>query len=258
MIDLNAYLGHYAFRRLRNNTATALLPVMDKAGIETALVSSAAAITYRNAQPANEDLAAEIRAHSRRLLGCAVLNPAYAGWREDLAVCHEKFGMRALRLYPKWHGYKLTDAACVELARQAASRGMAITIPLRVEDRRQQSWLVDVPDVPADEIAGLLRAVPQGRFVLLNGSGYTGSVLGRANNGLPANYAVDICLLRAELDNEIGALIDTLGASRVVFGTGMPFHYPEAALLKMDFLDRDEGVKRLVQVDNARSILGLR
>jgi predicted TIM-barrel fold metal-dependent hydrolase len=127
-----------------------------------------------------------------------------------------------------------------------------------VEDRRQQSWLVDVPDVPADEIAGLLRAVPQGRFVLLNGGGYTGTVLGKANNGLPANYSVDICLLRAELDNEIGALIDTLGAGRVVFGTGMPFHYPEATLVKMEFLAGDAGVQRRVRVDNAKALLGLR
>ncbi|MFN7934401.1 MAG: hypothetical protein U0R19_13810 [Bryobacteraceae bacterium] len=255
MIDLNAYLGPYAFRRLRDNTAATLLRRMDKAGIEQALVSSAAAITYRNAQPANEDLAAEIRPHATRLLGAAVINPAYAGWRDDLAVCREKFGMRALRLYPKWHAYKLTDPACVELVQQAAVRGMLVTIPLRVEDRRQQSWLVDVPDVPADEIAGLIRAVPKAKFALLSGTGFTGSILGKANNGLPTNYAVDICLLRAELDNEIGALLDNLGPSRVVFGTGMPFYYPEAALLKMDFLDRDEATKRRIRTENARALL---
>ncbi len=255
MIDLNAYLGPYAFRRLRDNTAAALLRRMDKTGIEQALVSSAAAITYRNAQPANEDLAAEIRPHAARLLGAAVLNPAYAGWREDLAVCQGKFGMRAVRLYPKWHAYKLTDPACIELVQQAAARGMLITIPLRVEDRRQQSWLVDIPDVPADEIAGLIRAVPKAKFALLNGAVYTGSILGKANNGLPANYAVDICLLRAELDNEIGALLDNLGPARVVFGTGMPFHYPEAAILKMDFLDRDEATKRRIRTENARALL---
>ena len=257
MLDMTDYLGPYAFRCLRNNTASTLLRAMDKAGTEKAVVSSAAAITYRNAQSANEDLAAEIRPHADRLIGCAVLNPAYAGWREDLATCQEKFAMRALRLYPKWHGYKLSDASCIDLAKQAASRQMIITIPLRVEDRRQQSGLVDVPDVTADEIASLLLAAPQAKFVLLNGSGYAGSVLGRANNGLPANYAIDICLLRAELDNEIGALIDNLGPERVVFGTGMPFHYPEAALLKMDFLDRPDSIKRRIRTENAKALLRL-
>lgn len=255
MIDCNAYLGHYAFRRLRHNNAAALLRLMDKARIEKALVSSAAAITYRNAQPANDDLAAEIRPHSARLIGCAVLNPAYAGWREDLAVCHEKYGMRALRLYPRWHNYKLTDPACLDLVHQAATRGMLITIPLRVEDRRQQSWLVDVPDVPHDEIAALLRAAPQAKFALLNGSGYTNSILGRANNGLPANYAIDICLLRAEMDNEIATLIANLGPHSIVFGTGMPFHYPEAALLKLEFLNLDATLKRRITTSNAQALL---
>ncbi|MBL8176915.1 MAG: amidohydrolase family protein [Bryobacterales bacterium] len=257
MIDINAYLGHYAFRRLRHNTAAELLQLMDRASIEAALVSSAAAIAYRNAQPANEDLASGIRPHASRLLGCAVVNPAYAGWREDLAACHENLGMRALRLYPRWHGYKLTDPDCLDLVRQAATRGMIVTIPLRVEDRRQQSWLVDIPDVPADEIAALLRAVPQAKFVLLNGSGYTATILGKPANGLPANYAVDICLLRTELDDEIGTLIDTLGPHRVLFGTGMPFHFPHAALVKMEFLDRDETTKRRLRRDNAKALLGL-
>jgi uncharacterized protein len=228
---------------------------MDKARIEKALVSSAAAIAYRNAQPANDDLAAEIRPHAARLIGCAVLNPAYAGWREDLALCHETYGMRALRLYPRWHNYKLTDPACLDLVRQAAARGMLITIPLRVEDRRQQSWLIDVPDVSHDEIAALLRAAPQAKFVLLNGSGYTNSILGRANNGLPANYAIDICLLRAEMDNEIATLIANLGPHSIVFGTGMPFHYPEAALLKLEFLNLDAALQRRIASGNAQALL---
>ena len=32
MIDVNAYLGHFAFRQLRHNTADGLLALMDKKG----------------------------------------------------------------------------------------------------------------------------------------------------------------------------------------------------------------------------------
>ena len=48
MIDVNAYLGPFAFRRLRHNTAASLLALMDCKKIDKAVVSSAAAITYRN------------------------------------------------------------------------------------------------------------------------------------------------------------------------------------------------------------------
>ena len=38
---------------------------------------------------------------------------------------------------------------------------MVVSIPIRVEDNRQRSWLVDVPDVPLAEIAALVKAVPR-------------------------------------------------------------------------------------------------
>lgn len=257
MIDVNAYLGHFAFRQLRHNTADKLLALMDRKRIERAVVSSASAITYRNAHAGNEEVAAEIQNHRDRLIGAAVLNPDYAGWRDDLKICHEEFGMRALRLYPRWHNYKLTGKPCIELAHAAAERGMAITIPIRVEDRRQQSWLVDIPNVDYDEIAALIRAVPRAHFILMSGNGFTASVLGRRNNGLGSNYSIEICLLTALLHNELGQLLLNLGEDRLVFGTGMPFHYADPAIAKLEVLDASPATKEKIRSGNAARIFNL-
>jgi len=257
MIDVNAYLGHFAFRQLRHNTADALLRLMDRKRIEKAVVSSASAITYRNAQSGNEELAAQVKAHRDRLIPLAVINPAYADWRHDLRVCREEFGMRGLRLYPNWHRYKLDGAECVELVREAAARKMPVSIPFRVEDRRQQSWLVDVPDVSHQEAAALVRAVPGARFIFGNGSGFTSSQLGRNDGSLPSNYYIEISLLTALIANEIGQLIRTLGEDRILFGSGMPFHYPDGALLKLEVLDVPSGVKDKIGSSNAKLLFGL-
>jgi predicted nucleic acid-binding protein len=48
IVDTNAYLGFFALRQLRHNTAAALLRLMDEKRIDKAMVSSASAITYRN------------------------------------------------------------------------------------------------------------------------------------------------------------------------------------------------------------------
>ena len=61
IVDVNAYLGHFAFRRLRHNTGASLLALMDAKRIDKAVVSSAGAITYRNAQAGNEEVAEEVR-----------------------------------------------------------------------------------------------------------------------------------------------------------------------------------------------------
>jgi len=246
VIDTNAYVGAFAFRALRGTAAGDLLRRMDRYRIAQAWVSNPAAITYRNAQPANEELAQAVRGHADRLIPFAVINPGYAGWRDDLARCRT-LGMRGLRLYPRWHNYKLTDAACVELA----GAGLPVTIPMRVEDRRQQSWLVDVPDVDAREIGELGRAAPGARIVVLNASG------GVARAGLPGNCLVEISLLRAELDNEIGQLIEAQGEERVVFGTGQPFHYVEPALLKMELLGLGPAARARIESGNARRLLGV-
>ena len=258
MIDVNAYLGHFAFRQLRHNTASGLLRLMDSRRIERAVVSSASAITYRNAQSGNEEVAAEVKSHRDRLVPFAVINPSYAGWGDDLKICHQEFGMKGVRLYPGWHNYRLSDRTCLELVNAAAERGMLVSIPVRVEDRRQSSWLVDVPDVPLEEIAQLVRACPGARFILVNGAGFSGSPLGRKNSGLPANYFIEICRLSAVMANELGQLIASLGDDRVLFGTGMPFHYPDPALLKIEVLVASEEVKEKIRWQNAAKLLGLK
>lgn len=253
MIDVNAYLGPFAFRRLAPQSAAGLLAQMDKYKIEQAWVSSAAAITYRNSQAGNEEVADDVRTHRDRLIQFAVLNPAYAGWRDDLRICHEEFGCRGLRLYPRWHHYKLSDPTCLELVTLAAERKMLISIPLRVEDRRQQSWLVDVADVALEEIAALIRAVPSAHFILGNGSGFAASPLGRA--GFAPNYSIEISLLTAAIQNELGQLFQALGPGRLLFGTGMPFHYPDPAILKVEILAAPPTTKARILHENARLLM---
>lgn len=257
IVDVNAYLGHFAFRKLRNNTATSLLKLMDSKHIDKAVVSSASAITYRNAQVGNEELAQEVRGHSDRLIPFAVINPFYAGWQEDLQICHEQFGMKGLRLYTKWHNYELSDQCCRQLIDAATERGMVISIPIRVEDNRQRSWLLNVPDIPIEEIIELVKAHLKARFILLNGIGYTRSPLGRKDNGLPSNYAIELSRLSATLANELSQLVTNLGAERIMFGTGMPFNYPDPALVKLEVLDASEADKEKICSQNAMAWLGL-
>jgi len=255
IIDTNAYLGSFAFRQIRHNTAPELLKLMDEKGIDKAMVSSASAITYRNTQSGNEEVAAGTAPHRDRLIPLAVINPFYAGWQDDLKICHEQFGMKGLRLYPKWHNYALSDRCLRDLIHQATERGMVVSIPIRAEDSRQRSWLLEVPDVPLDEIVALVKACPKARFILVNGAGYTRSPLGQKDNGLPANYYIEISRLRATLANEVEQLVSRLGAQRVVFGSGMPFKYPDPALLKLEVLDAPAEVKRMICGTNAARLL---
>jgi hypothetical protein len=93
-----------------------------------------------------------------------------------------------------------------------------------------------MPDLSLDDVAALIRACPEARFPLLNGIGYVRSPLGRPDGGLPADYRSEISRLTPFLDNEVGALIRSLGPGRIVLGTGMPFNDPDPALLELEVL----------------------
>ena len=50
-----------------------------------------------------------------RLIPFFTLNPTYPAGEEDLRRCAEVLEPRGIRLYPQYHGYRLTDPESVEL-----------------------------------------------------------------------------------------------------------------------------------------------
>ena len=255
LIDTNAYLGHWATRQLRHNTPDGLLALMDRAGIDQALVSSAAAVMYKDCQRGNVELLRDIDGHRDRLIPFAVLNPAYAGWRRDLAWCRDALGARGLRLYPAYHGYRLADACASELISAATEADLLISIPIRQVDYRQRHWLVDAPDVPLADIAAVVAVHPQAKFLLLEGIGYLGSDLVRRAADLPANYWIEFSRPDAVYSDEVGGLLSALGAERLIFGSGIPFKYPEPATLRLEVMNATLEQKAFISSGNITQLL---
>ena len=85
LIDINTYIGHWAFRALPDNTAEGLLRRMDACGIDRAVVASIHGLLYKDVHSANVELAAETRAFRDRLIpwtGARVFVPSMCrkGW----------------------------------------------------------------------------------------------------------------------------------------------------------------------------------
>ena len=109
----------------------------------------------------------------------------------------------------------------------------------------------------AAEIVPLVKARPKAKFLLLNGVGFSGSPLGKPGGGLPANYWIEISRLSAVMANEIAKLVQSLGADRLVFGTGMPFNAPDPSLVKMEVAGLGETEKEKISAKNMAGLLGL-
>jgi predicted TIM-barrel fold metal-dependent hydrolase len=72
-----------------------------------------------------------------------------------------------------------------------------------------------------------------------------------------SNYAIEITLVAAPPHDEMAQLLAILGENRILFGTGMPFHYPDPALVKMNLLNAPESTKDKIRHRNAMPLLKL-
>ena len=256
IIDANAWLGHWPFRQLHHNDVPGLLRLMDKHGIDKAVVASIHGIFYKNCHRANEELAEQVAPHLDRLVPFATLNPNYPGWQRNLRLCREELGMRGLRLYPMYHDYQLSDGSALELIAAATELGMPIQLPMRVVDVRQRHWLDTERNLTAEGLDAVTRACPGTSFIFLNALGLQPATF-TAGSHAGRRVVTDLSRLSAVLHDNLGELISEAGAGSVVFGTGIPFSYPKPALLKLEVLRASEADKERIAWGNMAAILGL-
>jgi predicted TIM-barrel fold metal-dependent hydrolase len=255
LLDANAWLGHYPFRPVPDNTPRALLRLMDRHGIERAIVSSLHSVFYGDPQCANEELAGWVKPYRDRLIPCATLNPDYPGWQQDLRQCCDGWNMRGVRLFPSHHRFSLASPQCIELVRAATERRLHIAIPIRLEDRRQQHWMDATDEVRLSEIAELARDCPDANMVVLEAIGVENSLFATDPSLANARVSFDISRMATVLQKSIPALVSKLGANRLLFGTGMPLIIPGPAVLKLEVLDAPNEIKQQIGRDNMQQLL---
>ena len=263
IIDYEAFIGHFAFRRVPNSDVPGLLKQMDGEGIDRALVSSLECVAYRNVQAGNELLAERLEGADSRLMGAAVVNPAYPRAAEDVRSCLTDLGMAGLRLLPTYHGYTLGEEIEApgfrEVMAVAADLGAPVSILFEIEDDRQHHVLFQVSELAPVEVAAAIRAFPEVTFVLERASAGPVRGIHRLAEGAE-NWCVDIAsrgMLGATVSLGIADMLEMLGPDRVLLGTGMAMQYPRAPFLKLDSLDLDEETLRKIKGANAARLLGL-
>lgn len=255
MIDCNAFIGNWAFRRLRRNDAAGLLGMMDSFGIDRACAASADAILYKDCHSGNAKLREETEGHTDRFWLYATLNPVYAGWQKDLDECVQ-WGFRCVRMYPYYHGYDLAGREAAALIDAAAEAGLPVSVPGRVVDVRQRHWMDTTENLDPVSVLRVAHGHPGTTFIL------TESIVNwrpesehwAVASDLP--FYVELSRMTAALDKNLQVLVEALGPERVLLGTGFPFKTPSPAFLKVQILDASQEAKEKISAGNAATIFG--
>lgn len=253
IIDTNAYLGRWPFRRTPCDELDRFLETYKKYGIAEVWVGSLEGPFHRDIGGVNHRLWETCQAvQDVRLTPFGSVNPRLPDWKEDLRRCAEQYKMPGVRLHPNYHRYRLDEPVFAELLDLAGRYGLLVQLAVRMEDVRVQDERFATPDVDLKPLAELVRGRPGLRLMLLN-------------SFIPDAHSLLLGLVQTgQIWVEIAAL-DGLGAlerwarqlrpDRITFGSHVPLFCLESAVLKMEESELSAEVRRAILQENARQLL---
>jgi len=269
LLDVNAFVGHWPYRNLRGNNLKELLKRMNTYGVDKAIVSNLNGIFYVDGQIANEELVAELNSDpvfKNRFILFATINPVLPWWRDALETCHKEFGMKGIRIFPLYHHYKLTDESCIELVKAARDLGMVVSIPLRMTDLRERSWLDVDKAISYNDVAALVAKVPDAKYMILEARITDGQepttpesmkILKEADVLFDTSRGSGV-VVKGPNSESLTYLLENFGADKMAFGTETPFVDYSSPFLRLDvFKGIDENTKQKVWSGNALRMLNM-
>ncbi len=248
-IDVAAFVGPYPFRHLDHHAPEHLLAHMDRTGIDEAWVGHLPSFLYRDPAPGNTALRRLLDGQPR-LKPVPTLHPDVPGWRADLAEAGE-CGAPSIRVYPQHHVVDPVGGAMRGLVGAAADVGMIVTLTVRFEDLRQRHPLDTAPDLPAAAVRALARLGDGVRLIVTHADR---RFIEEVHYGLTEPEAErvlwDCSWIWGPPEDDLQHLMSTVGASRFVFGSGMPLRIPDATWAKLDLLDISSADRAAVLAEN--------
>ncbi|MDB6058426.1 MAG: putative TIM-barrel fold metal-dependent hydrolase [Verrucomicrobiales bacterium] len=252
-IDTNVTLSRWPFRRLRGDDTVELVKILRHHGVTQAWAGTFDGVLHKDIASANERLVHECRQHGHGiLLPFGTVNIMLPAWEEDVRRCVEEHKMRGLRVFPNYHGYKLDHPDFARLLAMCDEHRLILQLAVSIEDERTQHPLLQVTDVDAAPLAGLLKLHPRLRVVILNSLRGTGT---RNLNHLSACKNVSFDIATREGVEGLKTLAEKISVDRVLFGSHAPFFYFESAVLKLRESGLGEEQLARIRTKNAEALL---
>ena len=246
IVDAHTHLFE-RFEHLRGLHVDAMIDVLDAAGVDKAVVFTLDGF-FKDPERTNERIAEQAAAYPDRLIPFATVNPRDGRRALDeleRAVVH--LGHRGVKLHPWNQSFFANSEAALEVARV----GEALGVPFLIHSGTP-------PNSTPLQIAEMARAAPGTTFIL----GHMGLPDMWREAIVAAQLYPNILLETCGTPSlAIRMAIERVGAERVVYGSDLPFGWPENLQFQLQKI-RDLGLakeqERLVLGGTMAKLLGLR
>ncbi|MGE3616836.1 MAG: amidohydrolase family protein [Gemmatimonadales bacterium] len=248
--DVNAFLGHYPFRRVEGGSPGGLVQAMARHGIDRAWVSNLGSLYWKDPTEGNAILF-KVAEGQESFRPVPAIHPGLANWR---AVLAEAVARRApaIRVDPLLQGIAPDHPELEALAHLAAEAGVPMLMAVRLEDGRQRHPNDRTGELEPWMVRRLIRRDPALRLIVTHADRdfieqvHYGSTVAEAERLL-----WDICWIWGPPMDDLAHLVATIGAARFAFGTGMPLRIPESSAAKLELLDLPAAELALIESGNA-------
>ena len=249
IVDVATFVGDYPYRWLPDTSPSFLLGEMDRIGIDEAWVGHLPSFLYRDPAPATARLVGTLAEHER-LRPVPTIHPGLPGWSRDLAHAKDA-AAPAVRAYPMHQGIDPAGGAMRDAVIGAAEAGVPLLLTVRLEDVRQRHALDTTPDLPPSAVRSLARADPRVR-VLVTHAGR--EFIEEVHFGLTPDEARrvlwDITWVWGPPNNDLEALLTSVGTDRFTFGSSMPLRIPDAIPAKLDLTNLSNDARAGIESQN--------
>jgi len=263
IIDASAYIGRWPFAPLGYESAEDLLRLMDRSGVDKAVLTSLNSIFYYDAEIGNREVGTACRQHPDRLIPFATINPNLPRWREHLAACVEDYGARGIRLHPDFHKYSLlADHQMPDvggLMAEAAQRKLPVFIQTSILDLRHYPGYCMVDEVPIAQVAQAIERYRDNTFIVGGGRWFrarANDLIKYARAANLTNYYIATDGLGGYWDG-LGSFVKQIGSEHLLFSTRAPILYGEAAKLVVETSEISAEDRAAILGGNAARLLGL-
>ncbi|GAA3778480.1 amidohydrolase family protein [Plantactinospora mayteni] len=246
IVDAHAHVGPYSEFFIPQCEPADLVRVMDRCGVDRAVLSSHLAIQL-DARSGNEATAAAVAAHPDQLAGYLVVNP-WQNPAEELARWGDDPRFVGVKLHPDLHAYPLTGSRYAPVWEFAERSGCLVLT---------HTWTGSPFDDPKH--LGMV-ADRHPEVVLL--AGHAGALPEGFDQAIEVAAAHPRVLLEICGSYHSGAtitrMVRALGASKVVFGSDFPFIDLRYSLGRLIFADLDTEDRIAVLGGNASRLFAWR
>jgi len=241
IIDFHAHIGpSRMFKGVR--TPQTIVDLMDKRKIDKAvLIPSATA-----KQPHYfEDVLAAAQEFPDRFYPFFLANPREENVCDQLEMVVDKYGFKGVKLHPSFLGFAADDHDWVYPI-AAKARELKICIMVHSDPSIYATpWQVgllamDFPEVP----------------VVMAHMGFVDVIYNDAAINMAKrapNLYLETCGVSAEA--KVAQAVQEIGASRVLYGSDMPFHDPAFDMARIEYAKISAEDKKLVMGENAKKLL---